>query len=129
MNFVYYWKQHLVIFNLEMIDEVYMASGPTDLRKGIDGYSALVTSTMNLDPFEKNLYLFCNRKKDKIKILYWDGSGFWLFYKRLESGKFKWLKSTDPLTLQLNNQEFRWLLEGLAIHQKDAFKPLKNKVV
>ena len=52
-----------------------MASGPTDLRKGIDGYSAIVSSMMYLDPFEKNLYLFCNRARDKIKILYWDGSG------------------------------------------------------
>ena len=112
-----------------MIDGVYMASGPTDLRKGIDGYSALVSSMMYLDPFEKNLYLFCNRARDKIKILYWDGSGFWLFYKRLESGKFKWLKSSESTSLNLTLQQFRWLMEGLEVHQKTAFKPLENKVI
>lgn len=118
-----------MIFNLDLIDGIYMAVGPTDLRKGIDGYSALVTSVMQLDPFEKNLYLFCNRAKDKIKILYWDGNGFWLFYKRLESGKFKWLKSSDSKSLNLTQQQFRWLMEGLAINQKTAFKKVENKVI
>lgn len=118
-----------MIINLDEIDGIYMATGPTDLRKGIDGYSAIVSSKMELDPFEKNLYLFSNRMKDKIKILYWDGNGFWLFYKRLESGKFRWLKENEELTLNLTFQQFRWLLEGLDIHQKRAFKPMKNKVV
>lgn len=129
MNFVYSWRQLQVIFNFDMIDGVYMAPGPTDLRKGIDGYSALISSVMNLDPFEKNLYLFCNRARDKIKILYWDGSGFWLFYKRLESGKFNWLKTSESPSLHLSLQQFRWLMEGLEINQKTAFKPLENKVI
>lgn len=118
-----------MIFNFDEVDGIYMAVGVTDLRKGIDGYSALVVSTMKLDPFEKHLYCFCNRKKDKLKILYWDGNGFWLFYKRLESGKFRWLKETDEVALNITFQQFRWLLEGLDIHQKRAFKPIENKKV
>ncbi len=118
-----------MIINLDEIDGIYMALGATDLRKGIDGYSAIVSSEMKLDPFEKNLYLFCNRVKDKMKILYWDGNGFWLFYKRLESGKFRWLKENEELTLNLSFQQFRWLMEGLDIHQKRAFRPMKNKVI
>ena len=118
-----------MIINLEEIDGIYMATGPTDLRKGIDGYSAIVSSKMELDPFEKNLYLFSNRMKDKIKILYWDGNGFWLFYKRLESGKFRWLKENEELNLNLTFQQCSWSLEGLDIHQNRAFRPMKNKVV
>lgn len=129
MSFDYSWRKLQVIFNLDMIDVVYMVPGPTDLRKGIDGHSALISSVMNLDPFEKNLDLFCNRAGDKIKILYWDGSGFWLFYKRLESGKFKWLKTSELPSLHLSLQQFRWLMEGLEINQKTAFKPLENKVI
>lgn len=118
------------MINLDDINGFYMAKGPTDLRKGIDGYSSIVASEMNLDPFEKNLYLFCNRLKDKIKILYWDGNGFWLFYKRLESGKFRWLKEDDDsLAYNLSHQQIKWLFEGLDIHQKRAFRPMKNKVI
>lgn len=115
------WGPRRMILNLDQVNGIYMAVGPTDLRKGIDGYSAVVASLMKLNPFEKNLYLFCNRNKDKMKILYWDGNGFWLFYKRLESSQFRWLKENGEVALNLIFQQFRWLLEGLDIHQKNAF--------
>lgn len=94
-----------MILNLDEIDGIYMVAGPTDLRKGIDGYSAVVSSHLKLDPFEKNLYLFCNRVKDKMKVLYWDGNGFWLFYKRLESGRFRWPKQSDS-SLYLSTEKW-----------------------
>lgn len=68
------------------IDRVYLAIGVTDLRKSIDGLAVLVTESFNLDPFSRSLFVFCNRKRDKIKILEWDVNGFWLHYKRLEKG-------------------------------------------
>lgn len=70
--------------------QVYLACGNTDLRKSIDGLAVLVKEGFNLDPFSPCLYVFCNRKRDKLKILKWDHNGFWLYYRRLEKGTFKW---------------------------------------
>lgn len=74
----------------EKISHIYIQVEPCDLQKGIDGYAALVNSEFNLDPMDSNsLYIFCNRNHNKLKCLYYDGTGFWLLYKRLESGTFK----------------------------------------
>ena len=65
---------------------VYIACGYTDLRRGIDGLATLVKSQFQMDPFQRALFLFCGRRRDRIKALYWEGDGFLLLYKRLESG-------------------------------------------
>ena len=70
--------------------KVYIACGYTDLRLGIDGLAALVKQQFSLDPLENCLFLFCGRRRDRIKALYWEGNGFLLLYKRLESGIFQW---------------------------------------
>ena len=67
-----------------------MAVGYTDMRKQIDGLSALVTTQFNLDPFSNSVFLFCGRNTRVMKALYWEGDGFVLLYKRLENGRFKW---------------------------------------
>ena len=74
----------------EYTGKVYLACGFTDLRMGIDGLSAMVQQQFLLDPFNSSLYLFCGRRKDRIKGLLWEGDGFLLLYKRLETGKFQW---------------------------------------
>ena len=61
-------------------DRVYLACGPTDLRKSIDGLAILVREAFDLDPFSPCLFVFCNRRRDKVKILHWEGAGFWLYY-------------------------------------------------
>lgn len=71
------------------IDKVYLACGNTDLRKSIDGLAAIVQEEFKLDLFSSCLFVFCNRARDKIKILHWENNGFWLYYKRLERGNFK----------------------------------------
>lgn len=103
------------------INKIYMAQGYTDLRKGIDGYASIVQDHFKLNPFEDALYIFCNRQRDKLKCLYWDGTGFWLLYKRLEKGHFKW-KKDDTGALLLTQQQLQWLMDGLKIEQKTAFK-------
>ena len=69
---------------------VYLACGYTNLRRGINGLAGMVEEQFKLDPFQNMLFLFCGRRKDRIKGLYWEGDGFLLLYKRLESGSFQW---------------------------------------
>ena len=76
---------------------MYIACGYTDLRKGIDGLATLVQSQFQLDPFTNTLFLFCGRRKDRIKALYWEGNGFVLLYKRLESGSFQWPRNGEEV--------------------------------
>ena len=76
--------------------QFYLAAGHTDMRKSIDGLAVLVKEGFNLDPFLPCLYVFCNRKRDKLKILKGEHNGFWLYYRRLEKGKFKWPDGQEP---------------------------------
>lgn len=100
---------------------VYVACGYTDLRRGIDGLAGIVQSQFHLDPFENMLFLFCGRRRDRIKGLYWEGDGFLLLYKRLESGSFQWPRNGEEAR-QLTAQQYRWLMEGLNVEQPKAHK-------
>ena len=113
--------------NLRM-DQVYIACGPTDLRKSVDGLAAIVQMSFQLDPFSSHLFVFCNRRKDKLKILHWDHNGFWLFYRRLEEGGFDWPDDASS-PLKITGRQFKWLLDGLSIHQNTAHIPVSAKVV
>ena len=86
-------------------DRVYIACGYTDLRRGIDGLAAMVQQEFSLDPFTNTLFLFCGRRRDRIKALYWEGNGFVLLYKRLESGSFQWPR-TEREARALTPQQF-----------------------
>jgi len=106
---------------------VLLRCGFTDLRLGIDGLASLVQNAFGLDPFAKGtLFLFCGRKADRIKGLLWEGDGFLLVYKRLETGHFKWPRSTDEV-IKMTPQQYRWLMEGLTIEQKTAVKEVYPK--
>ena len=100
---------------------VYLACGYTDLRRGIDGLAGIVQMRFHLDPFQNALFLFCGRRKDRIKGLYWEGDGFVLVYKRLESGSYQWPRSGDEVRA-MTAQQYRWLMEGLSIEQLKAHK-------
>ena len=106
-------------------DKVYIACGYTDLRRGIDGLAAMVQQQFDLNPFTNTLFLFCGIRRDRIKALYWEGNGFVLLYKRLESGSFQWPRSENEARA-LTMQEYRWLMEGLSIDQSKAHKPVKG---
>ena len=116
-----------------MLDEavygrVYLATGVTDLRKSIDGLAVLVTERFKLDPFSECLFVFCNRNRDKLKILHWSLNGFWLYYRRLEKGKFKWPMSGEPAKA-VGKRELRWLLDGLPLDQKNAHRGVSARTV
>lgn len=107
---------------------VYLACGSTDLRKSIDGLAALVQEGFGLDPFSPCLFVFCNRERNKLKILYWEHNGFWLFYRRLERGTFQWpTGSNEPVSV--SSRELRWLLDGLALSQRQAHPKVTAQTV
>ena len=106
-------------------ERVYIACGYTDIRKGIDGRATLVQQQFQLDPCSNALFLFCGRKRDRIKALYWEGNGFVLLYKRLESGSFQWPRS-EREARALTPQQYRWLMEGLSVDQPKAHRPVKG---
>ncbi len=104
---------------------VYLACGYTDLRQGIDGLAGMVQTQFQLDPFQNALFLFCGRRKDRIKGLYWEGDGFVLVYKRLENGSFQWPRTGEEAR-QLTAQQYRWLVEGLWVEQAKAHKAVSG---
>ncbi|MBE6018511.1 MAG: IS66 family insertion sequence element accessory protein TnpB [Lachnospiraceae bacterium] len=103
--------------NASGFDHIYIATGYTDLRRGIDGLKSIVENSFQLDPFQNCLFLFCGRRTDRIKALLWEGDGFLLLYKRLETGKFQWPRNESELK-ELTLQQYRWLTEGLQIEPK-----------
>ena len=94
------------------LPEVYLCIEPVDFRKQIDGLAALVQEELALSPFSERLFVFINRRRNRIKILYWERSGFVLWMKRLEREQFHWPQAVTP-TVTLTGQELNWLLDGL----------------
>lgn len=113
---------------LSHTQQVYLATGFTDLRKSIDGLAALVQEGFGLDPFSPSLFVFCNRGRNKLKILYWDVNGFWLVYRRLERGTFQWPTASEQV-MTISSRELHWLLDGLSLHQRQAHTHVPVKVV
>jgi len=97
---------------------VYLACGKTDMRKSINGLAAIIEAGFSLDPFSGALFVFCNRNRDRIKVLEWDGDGFWLHFKRLEKGHFRWPAPGENATLTLTGEELGTLLGGAKIELK-----------
>ena len=110
------------MLDFSRVQNYYIACGYTDMRKQIDGLAALVQTQFGQEMDETSLYLFCGRRADRIKALYWDGTGYILLYKRLTEKRFQWPRSEKDLK-KLTLQEFRWLMEGLSITQTKAFVP------
>lgn len=96
---------------------IYVATGATDLRRSIDGLAALVRERLNLNPLSGHLFLFRNRRGDRLKILAWDQGGFWVLYKRLERGTFAWPAEDDGTPVILRSSELLLLLSGVDLAQ------------
>ena len=104
----------------ENANRVFLALGSTDMRKAINGLSVLVEQAMDFNPFSGDLFVFCNRRQNIIKILYWDENGFCLWQKRLEEHRFKWPRLPEQV-LAINREQLNWLLAGLdfsSAHQR-----------
>jgi len=88
------------------------------MRKSINGLSEIVQSSFKLDPFDEAVFVFCNRNRDRLKIIDWDGDGFWLYFKRLEKGHFRWPQPGEEPTLTLTGDELAVLLGGVRVELK-----------
>ena len=99
-------------------DNIYIVCGHTDMRKSIDGLAALVQQQFQLDLFASSAFLFCGRRRDRMKVLLWEDDGFLLLYKRLEDGKFSWPHNEQDIT----REQFIWLTQGLSIDQPKAIR-------
>jgi transposase len=103
---------------------IYIKPGPTDMRKQINGLSQLVQAELPSHLFSGSLFLFCSRNKTRLKILYWDRTGFSLWLKRLEEAKFPWPSNTAEAR-EINMQQFKMLLKGIDFfhsHQELFYK-------
>lgn len=98
---------------------IYRASRPVDLRKGIDGIASIVQSLFQMDPYEHSLFIFTSGSRNRIKILYCDGSGYWLMLKRMDEGRFKWcIGSSDTITI--SQKQFARLIHGFPYLEADT---------
>jgi transposase len=101
---------------------VYLCRDAVDFRKGINGLAVLVEETLQLDPFSEHLFVFCNRSRNRIKILYWERNGFCLWQKRLERDRFAWPRDDEAL-VTLSGKQLNWLLDGVDLW---ALRPHKR---
>lgn len=110
--------------------KVFLSLGSTDMRKSINGLSIIVQENMELDPFSGHLFVFCNRRRNILKILYWDTNGFCLWHKRLEKQYFRWPESNAEI-ININHRELYWLIDGLELelYQNNSHKRLEYSAV
>ena len=109
--------------DITAVDEVYIVTGYTDMRKAIDGLAAIIDENLSLDSRRSAIFLFCGRRCDRIKILKWENDGYVMLYKRLSvaQGHYRWPRKSEE-ALPLTWQQLEWLLSGLDIEQPKAFK-------
>lgn len=103
---------------------IYLCCNYTDMRKSINGLMMLVKDSFSLDPFSDAMFVFCNKDRNRLKILEWDGDGFWLYFKRLERGHFLWPRESETNTMMLKAEELSCLIDGARLEKK-----LKRKEV
>lgn len=106
------------------VPEVFLYRDFVDFRKSINGLSLIVEQQMQLSSLNGSVYVFCNKGRDKLKVLYWDKTGFALWYKRLEKDKFKWPTKLSGQSLNLSEQQLHWLLNGFDVlgHQAVSYE-------
>jgi len=98
---------------------IYLAAGATDMRKSFDTLAAIVTNELTGDLLSGHLFVFCNAGRNRLKVMYWDGSGLWVSAKRLEKGTFAWPKCDGP-SCELTREQLMMLIAGVDLQQTRA---------
>lgn len=101
--------------------KIFIQQTPVDMRKSIDGLTALIVDNFSEQPQSSSIFIFYNKHRNKIKAVYWDKNGFVLHYKRLDKGRFKFSKSQMDGILEISSRQFQWLFAGLDFQLMDAF--------
>jgi len=99
---------------------IFLATGPTDMRRGFDGLSELVRQRIQSDPLTGHWYIFCNRRRNRIKVLFFDGTGLWLCQKRIQRGVYSWPDSDSGASVTLTREELTLLLGGIELERVRA---------
>ena len=106
------------MFGLGPATRIYLAAGATDMRKGFEGLYGLARDRLRCDPLSGHVFVFCNGDRNRLKVLFWDGSGLWVCAKRLEKGRFRWPQvTTGQVRVVLTHEELALLLGGIDLQQ------------
>ena len=108
------------MFGLGPATRIYLAAGATDMRKGYEGLYGLVRDRLQCEPLSGHVFLFCNRQRNRLKLLFWDGSGLWVCGKRLEKGRFRWpAVAAEQVKVRLAPEELAMLIGGIDLEQAE----------
>lgn len=112
--------------NASGFNRIFVATGYTDLRRGIDGLAEIIRFQFKLDPYDKNtIFLFCGKRNDRIKALMWEGDGFLLMYKRVDNGSLRWPRSVSE-ALEITHSQYEQLMQGFEIVAKSPIREMEN---
>lgn len=114
------------MFSISPATRVFVLPGPTDMRKSYNGLVALAEHQLKQDPKSGHLFVFCNRHRNRLKILWWDGSGLWICAKRLESGRYGWPQSPEE-SLEYSGEQLTLLLHGIELKQTRSKKWYRSR--
>jgi transposase len=115
------------MFGLGPATRIYLAAGATDMRKGFEGLYGLVRDRLLCEPLSGHIFLFANAQRNRVKALFWDGSGLWVCAKRLEKGRFHWPRASDAqLKVVLSHEELALLLGGIDLEETRRLRWYRN---
>lgn len=120
----------MILDLLQSVNRIYIAYGPTDFRKQTSSLCSIIKDTFKMNPYDKSAYIFCNKKRNSIRVICYDKNGFILAQKTLldtENMKFQWPKNEKELK-NISKQQLSWLLSGLKIEQKNSFKDIELNI-
>ncbi|KJJ70746.1 IS66 family insertion sequence element accessory protein TnpB [Clostridium sp. FS41] len=115
-----------MLSNARNFKKIYIATGYTDLRRGIERLAGIIRFQFHLDPYNENtIFLFCGKRCDRIKALIWEGDGFLLCYKRVDNGSFDWPRSAHEVR-KISADQYQALMQGLEVFARHPIKTLKT---
>ena len=115
-----------MLSNTRNFKKIYIATGYTDLRRGIEGLGGIIRFQFHLDPYDENtIFLFCGKRCDRIKALIWEGDGFLLCYKRVDNGSFNWPRSAHEAR-EISVDQYQALMQGLEVFARHPIETLKT---